>query len=227
MWDEDPGPSHFVWTRSLQDDLRQQCKRACSLRQGFTDKGTLIIAVEHLVILDFLMRNTDRGLDNFMLKVSRNGEVKHEPQTPNDTITSQPMGAPDMSQTPSARNVRKAKSMAQLSDQSHTHVLAIDNSLAFPQHHPRGWRSFAYGWLWLPVSMIGLPWSQETRQHFLSLLTDKAWWQETSESLRQTFSKDPDFNNAQFSKQLALVKVSGIYTPYKECNLIVICRAKD
>lgn len=37
----------------------------------------------------------------------------------------------------------------------HMHIAAIDNSLSFPHQHPRGWRSFTYGWLYLPVSLIG------------------------------------------------------------------------
>src|SRR5258706_488692 len=37
----------------------------------------------------------------------------------------------------------------------HMHIAAIDNSLSFPHEHPKGWRSFTYGWLYLPVSLIG------------------------------------------------------------------------
>ena len=29
------------------------------------------------------------------------------------------------------------------------------NSLSFPHEHPKGWRSFTYGWLYLPVNVIG------------------------------------------------------------------------
>ena len=34
-------------------------------------------------------------------------------------------------------------------------LAAIDNSLSFPHEHPKGWRSFTYGWLYLPVGVIG------------------------------------------------------------------------
>lgn len=37
----------------------------------------------------------------------------------------------------------------------HMHIAAIDNSLSFPHEHPKGWRNFTYGWLYLPVSLIG------------------------------------------------------------------------
>ena len=80
----------------------------------------------------------------------------------------------------------------------HIHIAAIDNSLAFPHEHPKGWRSYTYGWLYLPVSVIGSPFSQKTRDHFLPLLTSKAWWEETTYQLRKLFSVDPDFNRKMF-----------------------------
>lgn len=43
------GPDNFMWTESLKQSFREQ--------------------LEKLVILDYIMRNTDRGLDNWMVKV--------------------------------------------------------------------------------------------------------------------------------------------------------------
>lgn len=34
-------------------------------------------------------------------------------------------------------------------DRPHMHIAAIDNSLSFPHQHPKGWREFTYGWLFL------------------------------------------------------------------------------
>ena len=76
----------------------------------------------------------------------------------------------------------------------HIHVAAIDNPLSSPHEYPRGWRSFTYGWLFLPVSIIGRPFGEGTRNHFLPLLTLKSWWEETSWQLRQLFALDPDFH---------------------------------
>lgn len=90
---------------------------------------------------------------------------------------------------------------AALSDytrQPHIHIAAIDNSLSFPHEHPRGWRSYTYGWLYLPVSVIGRPFSEKTRAHFLPLLTSKAWWEETTFQLRKLFAVDPDFHPKMF-----------------------------
>lgn len=80
----------------------------------------------------------------------------------------------------------------------HIHIAAIDNSLSFPHEHPKGWRSYTYGWLYLPVTIIGRPFSQKTRDHFLPLLTSKAWWADTTYQLRKLFAVDPDFHPKMF-----------------------------
>lgn len=88
----------------------------------------------------------------------------------------------------------------------HVHIAAIDNSLSFPIHHPNSWRSYCYGWLFLPSSLIGQPFSKQTRDHFLPILTDPKWWSETVFQLRQLFSQDDDFSEKMFRKQIALLK---------------------
>jgi hypothetical protein len=81
----------------------------------------------------------------------------------------------------------------------HIHIAAIDNSLSFPHEHPQGWRSYTYGWLYLPVSIIGRPFSEKTRNHFLPLLTSKVWWEETTFELEKLFAVDSDFHPKMFS----------------------------
>jgi hypothetical protein len=85
-------------------------------------------------------------------------------------------------------------------------VAAIDNSLAFPHQHPNGWREYAYGWLFLPASLIGQPFSRSTREYFLPLLTSQQWWAETVYELRKLFVIDPDFNVRMFERQMAVMK---------------------
>lgn len=153
------------------------------------------------------MRNTDRGLDvgpahfdgsmtavltlpgqNFMIKIC-NADCRRSGEA-------------------SSRSSKKDDDDG-WSDRPHTHVAAIDNSLAFPHEHPRGWRSYPPGWLWLPVSLIGQPFSRPTRDHFLPLLTSPKWWAETTLELRQLFATDPDFNAKMFERQMAVVKGQG------------------
>lgn len=68
------------------------------------------------------------------------------------------------------------------------------------------WRSFPFGWLFLPVSLIGQPFSTKTRDHFLPLLTSKKWWSGTQTALRRVFSQDSDFQEKMFAKQIAVMK---------------------
>lgn len=66
--------------------------------------------------------------------------------------------------------------------------------------------SFPFGWLFLPVDLIGRPFSQKTRDHFLPLLTSTQWWSETQLALRKVFMMDRDFKERMFAKQIAVMK---------------------
>ncbi|KAG4439483.1 hypothetical protein IFR05_005019 [Cadophora sp. M221] len=186
----------FVWTDTLQQSFREE--------------------LEKLVILDYIMRNTDRGLDNWMIKVdweSQDVSIVSEPVQMNpreeersprlvsaDNLEArpyrvqQPMEATSRSATPSKIG---GPTMS---------IGAIDNSLSWPWKHPDAWRSFPFGWLFLPVSLIGQPFSQKTRDHFLPLLTSKQWWSETQLELRKVFSQDDDFQERMFARQIAVMK---------------------
>ncbi|KAH8804972.1 phosphatidylinositol 3 and 4-kinase-domain-containing protein [Xylogone sp. PMI_703] len=190
----------FTWTEPLKQSFREE--------------------LEKLVILDYIMRNTDRGLDNWMIKVdweSQGVSIVSEPLQMNTTVEEedtsprlvsvdarshtpdpyrpqQPMDATSRSGTPSQQSGPSIS------------IGAIDNSLSWPWKHPDAWRSFPFGWLFLPVSLIGQPFSQKTRDHFLPLLTSKQWWSETQLELRRVFSQDADFQERMFARQIAVMK---------------------
>lgn len=181
----------FNWTQELMDSFR--------------------LELEKLVILDYLIRNTDRGLDNFMLRActcpTPPSSGTATPLARAAPTTQPPLPRPAMSELnarPPSVLPRDASEFAPSTP--HIHVAAIDNSLAFPHAHPSGWRTFTYGWLYLPVSLIGQPFSTQTRDHFLPLLTSSEWWEETTLALRTEFSKDSDHKEAMFEKQLAVIK---------------------
>lgn len=156
------------------------------------------------------MLNTDRGADNYMIKYCEGQHEKtlvdvapsravrlemppmSELKRPESTPTSVPrvtIATPSSESSPSTEYTRRP----------HIHIAAIDNSLSFPHEHPQGWRSYTYGWLYLPVSVIGRPFSEKTRNHFLSLLTSKSWWEETTYQLRKLFAVDQDFHPKMFA----------------------------
>lgn len=220
--EEDPPGSRFVWTDTLQQSFREE--------------------LEKLVILDYIMRNTDRGLDNWMIKV--------DPQSHEVSIVSEPLRNGNGSKptaVPISKNreglsitdpspYKRQESMVAMNGSSTPSnvsdtgggptisIGAIDNSLSWPWKHPDAvnytqlcslrlpmliflqWRSFPFGWLFLPVSLIGRPFSSKTRDHFLPLLTSKQWWSETQMALRRVFSQDSDFQEKMFAKQIAVMK---------------------
>ena len=164
--------------------------------------------------LDYLMLNTDRGADNYMIKycegdhektlvdvapahsVSLKMPAMSELKKPEDaSAANTPYTGVSTSQEPTQQ---ASHSLDDYRKHPHIHIAAIDNSLSFPHEHPQGWRSYTYGWLYLPVSLIGRPFSEKNRNHFLSYLTSKTWWEETSYQLEKLFAVDPDFHPKMF-----------------------------
>ncbi|KAI5958292.1 LSB6 [Candida theae] len=151
--DSDVDSCKFSWSRGSMSQFREE--------------------LEKMVILDYIMRNTDRGMDNWMIKLEW-----HE-----------------------VRRLESSKTM-----RPYLKIGAIDSGLAFPWKHPNEWRSFPFGWLFLPLSLIGQPFSKRTRQHYLPLLTSKLWWETTVVKLKNVFMKDADFKDRLWNKQLAVLK---------------------
>ncbi|PWN26229.1 hypothetical protein BDZ90DRAFT_233363 [Jaminaea rosea] len=125
------------------------------------------LELEKLVVFDYLCRNTDRGLDNFM--------IHHVKGTTSESVK----------------------------------LGAIDNSLAWPIKHPDGIRDYPFGWLYLPVDIIGGPFHQCTKDHFLPLLASPQWWRETEMALKELFQQDKHFNEKLFESQMAVFKGQG------------------
>ena len=189
----------FFWTDALQTSFREE--------------------LEKLVILDYIMRNTDRGLDNWMIKVdwaSQEVSIVSEPPQmdlpneaslgPRPVSITESIGLSELSQTHPYRQQQPMKPDPATNTGPTISIGAIDNSLSWPWKHPDAWRSFPFGWLFLPVSLIGQPFSQKTRDHFLPLLTSKLWWSETQLALRKIFSQDADFQERMFARQIAVMK---------------------
>ncbi|KEY74256.1 hypothetical protein S7711_00413 [Stachybotrys chartarum IBT 7711] len=195
-------PDQFRWTEPLKQSFREE--------------------LEKLVILDYIMRNTDRGLDNWMVKVDWENErvsIASEPVQLNMEPVYEEDGGPrpvDLSQRPApatrasypyrAQKPMDASKQRPAATGPNMVIGAIDNSLSWPWKHPDAWRSFPFGWLFLPVDLIGRPFSQKTRDHFLPLLTSTAWWSETQLALKRVFQVDEDFKERMFARQIAVMK---------------------
>lgn len=164
------------------------------LQQSFREE------LEKLVILDYVMRNTDRGTDNWMIKIDKEKNratiVKEGPARKNGDGDGYNRRTESMTPTPETND----------GDVSIPKIGAIDNSLSWPWKHPDAWRSYPFGWLFLPVSLIGRPFSEKTKRHFLPLLTSKDWWSDTQVKLRACFEIDADFQEKMFARQMAVMK---------------------
>ncbi|KAM7009348.1 phosphatidylinositol 4-kinase type 2-alpha [Tautogolabrus adspersus] len=85
----------------------------------------LQLQFERLVVLDYIIRNTDRGNDNWLLKYD----------CPMD-----PVGNRDSDWVVVKDPIIK--------------LAAIDNGLAFPLKHPDSWRAYPFYWAWLSQAKV-------------------------------------------------------------------------
>ncbi|XP_026556996.1 phosphatidylinositol 4-kinase type 2-alpha [Pseudonaja textilis] len=85
----------------------------------------LLLQFERLVVLDYIIRNTDRGNDNWLIKCD----------CPLDSTSMQ-----DSEWVVVKEPIIK--------------LAAIDNGLAFPLKHPDSWRAYPFYWAWLPQAKV-------------------------------------------------------------------------
>ncbi|KAI6069618.1 Phosphatidylinositol 4-kinase type 2 [Aix galericulata] len=113
---------------------------------------------ERLVILDYVIRNTDRGNDNWLVRYEKQDD------------------GPDLSDKDIQWTV---------TEESTIKIAAIDNGLAFPFKHPDEWRAYPFHWAWLPQAQV--PFSQETRDLVLPRISDMNFVQDLCEDLHELF----------------------------------------
>ncbi|XP_041056312.1 phosphatidylinositol 4-kinase type 2-beta isoform X2 [Carcharodon carcharias] len=132
---------------------------------------------EKLVILDYIIRNTDRGNDNWLMKYEK-PEARKEPSDE------------DSEWTHCKEPVIK--------------IAAIDNGLAFPFKHPDEWRAYPFHWAWLHQAKI--PFSQETRDFVLPRISDMNFVQDLCEDLYELFKTDRGFDKPTFELQMSVMR---------------------
>ncbi|KAM9142411.1 phosphatidylinositol 4-kinase type 2-beta isoform 2-T2 [Pangshura tecta] len=132
---------------------------------------------ERLVVLDYVIRNTDRGNDNWL--------VRYEKQDDDIDLSDK-----DIQWTTSKEPVIK--------------IAAIDNGLAFPFKHPDEWRAYPFHWAWL--SQAKVPFSQETRDLILPRISDMNFVQDLCEDLYELFKTDKGFDKATFENQMSVMR---------------------
>ncbi|KAG9342510.1 hypothetical protein JZ751_016513 [Albula glossodonta] len=131
---------------------------------------------ERLVVLDYVIRNTDRGNDNWLIKYEKPGDG-------------------EASEKDTEWTAKKDSAIK---------IAAIDNGLAFPFKHPDEWRAYPFHWAWLPQAKV--PFSQETRELVLSRISDMNFVQDLCEDLYEMFKTDKGFDKATFEKQMSVMR---------------------
>ncbi|KAM9856761.1 phosphatidylinositol 4-kinase type 2-beta [Aulostomus maculatus] len=131
---------------------------------------------ERLVVLDYVIRNTDRGNDNWLIKYEKPGEGVGQKDA-------------DWSETNPDPCIK---------------IAAIDNGLAFPFKHPDEWRAYPFHWAWLPQAKVAF--SQETRDLVLSRLSDMNFVQDLCEDLYEMFKTDKGFDKTMFERQMSVMR---------------------
>nr|CAH7728168.1 unnamed protein product [Callosobruchus chinensis] len=140
---------------------------------------------ERLVVLDYIIRNTDRGNDNWLIKYD-------QPATANgNTVSAQ------VDQHVSQRNIIENGLLD-------IKIAAIDNGLAFPYKHPDSWRAYPYHWAWLPQAKV--PFSKNIKDLVLPLLADMNFVQDLCDELYQLFKQDKGFDKNLFERQMSVMR---------------------
>jgi len=142
---------------------------------GETTSRQFQLQFERIVILDYIIRNTDRGNDNWL--------VKYDKPTLDDNGDGEDWS---LVKPPEVR------------------VAAIDNGLAFPFKHPDSWRAYPYHWAWLPWAK--LPFSTDTRDMVLPLLSDMNFVQELCDEMFNLLKSDKGFDRHMFERQMSVMR---------------------
>ena len=144
-----PGSANSEEEQEVRSEVQSMSAVDGSDAQGFTwsdgIKQSFREELEKLVILDYIMRNTDRGLDNWMVRVDGRGEavsIVAQPPKMNGAVNGQPVPI-ERDQKPRVSPYRRQEDMSaenKARSPSPTgqsiSVGAIDNSLSWPWKHP-------------------------------------------------------------------------------------------
>lgn len=183
---------------------------------------------ERMTILDYVIRNTDRSMDNWLIHLSwceTDNDSSDDDNSggngrgDNDKLGHGTTARTSFSAMQSRVNVVKEFNQAILHTASEAElftlkrmprlkprvkIACIDNGMAFPFKHPHEWRSYPYSWASLPEARM--PYSKELCAKLLPLLTDTSNWELLIGRLRQIFQIDSDFNEKIFQRQMAILR---------------------
>lgn len=175
------------------------------------------IQFERLVVLDYIIRNTDRGNDNWLIQYdvvqsaqpSANGSLISSSNSINNNFIT--LATPTNAQPNGIRHNGNASSISRhetddwnMVEIPEIRIAAIDNGLAFPFKHPDSWRAYPYHWAWLPQAKV--PFSQEIKDLVLPSLSDLNFVEDLCNDLLELFKQDKGFDRGLFEKQMSVMR---------------------
>lgn len=135
---------------------------------------------ERLVCLDYMIRNTDRGNDNWLIRYEQSDLDPTDGDADDDELDFSSVTLPSIK------------------------VAAIDNGLAFPFKHPDEWRAYPFYWAWLPQAKQ--PFSDATREVMLPQINDLDFVSDLCDDLKRMFETDKGFDKIFFERQMAVLR---------------------
>lgn len=178
---------------------------------------------ERLVVLDYIIRNTDRGNDNWLIKYDQpkivNTPMNRSRQQLDDDEGIQSYSNKSSDSAISMHSERDTTDQAgssgnaigngfekdwDLIEMPTIEIAAIDNGLAFPFKHPDSWRAYPYHWAWLPQAKI--PFSKDIKDQILPLLSDQNFVEELCIELYELFKQDKGFDKGLFERQMSVMR---------------------
>lgn len=168
---------------------------------------------ERLVVLDYIIRNTDRGNDNWLIQYDMpsmqhsQGSLNGSANSINNNFIT--LATPTNLHSNGIHHSAASISRHETDDWNmieipEIRIAAIDNGLAFPFKHPDSWRAYPYHWAWLPQAKV--PFSQEIKDLVLPSLSDLNFVEDLCNDLLELFKQDKGFDKGLFEKQMSVMR---------------------
>ncbi|CAF1333960.1 unnamed protein product [Adineta steineri] len=155
---------------------------------------------EKMVVLDYIIRNTDRNNSNWLVKydVKTNNEQDKLLHGLSNPLYQSEQQIDNINEN----DTSKADDVVITNE---IHIAAIDNGLAFPFKHPDEWRAYPFHWAWLQFAKI--PFSEEIKSLILPSLSDMNYVQhEICDDIQRLFSQDKHYDRRLVERQLSVIR---------------------
>ncbi|CAF3474163.1 unnamed protein product [Rotaria socialis] len=158
---------------------------------------------EKLVVLDYIIRNTDRSNDNWLVKYVVKPSNKRDQLL--QSLSNQQIQSEKQDEGDVAASSSKTTSINATNPNTEILIAAIDNGLAFPYKHPDEWRAYPFHWAGLKQAKI--PFSEEIKSQILPFISDMSFVQhELCDEIERLFALDKNYSRRLVERQLSVMR---------------------